>query len=116
MQLQVISNVILIQFIYNTIHRVNAYIKNGWDKELVDPDNQLKPAATVPQLVVPTDGWQDLTQVYRSTSQVFGFTNAQEISYFVTRTADDGLPMGDFKSVNNSASSLFRCGTFSKFR
>ena len=48
--------------------------------------------------------------MYGSTDQVFSFTNAQMISYFVTRTADDGLPMGDFKSVNNSASNLFRCG------
>ena len=32
-----------------------------------------------------------------------------KISYFVTRTADDGLPVGDFKLVN-PASSLFCCG------
>ena len=30
--------------------------------------------------------------------------------YFVTRTADDGLPLGDFKSINSSAEKLFCCG------
>ena len=50
----------------NTIHRVNAYIRNGWDKEIVDPDNQVKPASTIPQLAVPADGWQELSEVYGS--------------------------------------------------
>ena len=35
------------------------------------------------------------------------FTNAHVVGYFVSRTADDGLPAGDFKSINASAS---RCG------
>ena len=46
--------------------------------------------------------------------RAFGFTNAQIISYFVTRTADDGLPAGDFKLVNSSALSLFRCSHVQK--
>ena len=76
----------------------------------MDPDNRSTSAETVPQLAVPTDGWQGLIQAFDSTDGVFSFSNAQIISYFVTRTADDGLPMGDFKSVNNSAANLFRCG------
>ena len=48
--------------------------------------------------------------MYGSADQVFGFTNAQIVTYFVTRTASDGLPMGDFKSINNSAANLFCCG------
>ena len=76
----------------------------------MDPDNQATSAETVSQLAVPTDGWQGLIQAFGSTDGVFSFSNAQIISYFVTRTADDGLPMGDFKSVNNSAANLFRCG------
>ena len=77
----------LIKFINNknTTHRVNAYIRNGWDKEIVDPDNQVKPASTVPQLPTPADGWQELSEVYGSADQVFGFTNAQLVTYFVTR-------------------------------
>ena len=43
----------------NILHRVNAYIKNGWDKQLVDPDNQHQPAERIAPFT-PTDGWQDL--------------------------------------------------------
>ena len=42
--------------------------------------------------------------------QVIAFTNAQMISYFVTRTADDGMPVGDFRSLNKSAYYIFHCG------
>ena len=34
----------------------------------------------------------------------------KSLAIFITRTADDGLPASDFKSVNSSALSLFRCG------
>ena len=95
------------------MHRVNAYIKNGWDKQLVDPDHQSKPAERS-LTFAPTEGWQELTQVYADSDQCFQFTNAQIISYFVTRTADDGLPASDFKSINSSALSLFRCGHVKK--
>ena len=46
----------------------------------------------------PTNGWQELTQVYASTTdQSLGFTKAQTLnSYFTTRTVDDGLPVDDF--------------------
>ena len=76
----------------------------------MDPDNQVKPAFTVPQLAVLADGWQELSEVYESADQVFSFTNAQLVIYFVTRAADDGLPLGDFKSINSSAEKLFCCG------
>ena len=32
------------------------------------------------------------------------------VAYFVNRTVKDSLPAADFKSVNNSAENLFRCG------
>ena len=76
----------------------------------MDPDNQVNPTDTAPQLAVPADGWQELSEVYGSADQVFGFTNVQIVTYFVTRTADDGLPMDDFKFINNSAAYLFCCG------
>ena len=60
----------------------------------MDPDNQPTSVETVSQLAVPTDGWQGLIQAFGSTIGVFSFTHAKVISYFVTRTADDGLPMG----------------------
>ena len=75
----------------------------------VDSDNQNKPAFRVSRLGTPADGWKEHSEVYGSADQVFGFTNAQLVTYFVTRTADDGLPLGDFKSINSTAE-LFRCG------
>ena len=57
---------------------------------------------------MPNDGWIDIKKAY------LAFTNAQIISYFVTRTVDDGLPAADFKSINNSACSLYRCGHVQK--
>ena len=105
----------MLQKNYNKLlHRINAYIKNGWDKQLVDPDCQKKSTErSVP--LAPTDGWQELTQVFGSTTdQSLGFTTAQTLGYFTTRIADDGLPAGDFKSVYKSALSLFCCGHVQK--
>ena len=58
----------------------------------MDPDNQSTSVETVSQLAVPIDGWQGLIQAFGITDGVFSFSNGQIISYFVTRTADDGLP------------------------
>ena len=57
--------------------------------------------------VLPTDGWEDIKQ---ASNLGLRFNNAQIITYFVTRTADDGLPVGDFKSINDSALNLYVCG------
>ena len=98
-------------------NRVNAYIKNGWDKQLVDPDCHKKKCTERSTTLAPTDGWQDLTEVYgNSTKQSFGFAHAQLLGYFVTRIAHDGLPAGDFKSVYSSALNLFRCGHVQKIQ
>ena len=80
----------------------------------MDPDCQKKSTErSVP--LAPTDGWQELTQVFGSTTdQSLGFTTAQTLGYFTTRIADDGLPAGDFKSVYKSALSLFCCGHVQK--
>ena len=99
-------------------NRVNAYIKNGWDKQLVDPDCHKKKCTERSTTLAPTDGWQDLTEVYgRNTKKSFGFTHAQLLGYFVTRRiARDGLPAGDLKSVYSSALNLFRCGHVQKIQ
>ena len=92
--------------------RVNAYIRNGLDtKQLVDPDHPCS-SAREDASFVPTDGWQEITQAYMHLplQQVIAFTNAQMISYFVTRTADDEMPVGDFKSLNKSVYCIFHCG------
>lgn len=38
------------------------------------------------------------------------FSLSNIISYFVTRTVNDGKAASDFKSINQSAENLFRCG------
>lgn len=97
-------------FITNCKCRVHAYIRNGWDKQLTDLDNPPKSStvSTSSSLShLPTDGWKDIKHAPHFN---IAFTNAHVIGYFVTRTADDGLPAGDFKSINESASNLYRCG------
>jgi hypothetical protein len=87
--------------------------KYGWDKNLIDPHGHTKESArsshtAAPQhCPFPTDGWK---QVYKSPDAVFRFNNGHIVSYFVTRSVIDGLPAGDFQSINSSAENLFRCG------
>ena len=61
------------------------------------------------KMVVPSGSWQDIKTVHKPPSEVPPFTNAQIVSYFVTRTVSDGLASSDFKSLNQSALNLFRC-------
>ena len=93
--------------------RVRAYINNGWADTIVDPDGHTKAAnesvREVAPEVVPDSGWRDIKAIYTSPSTVPNFTNAQILTYFVTRTVSDRLQCGDFKSVSQSAVGLFRC-------
>jgi len=63
-------------------------------------------------LLISKDGWKRLKDVYsgRQPEDIFVFTNAQMISYFVQKTLADDEPANDVKSLNNSAMSQFRCG------
>ena len=77
---------------------------------IVDPNHKKKSTERSTPLA-PTDGSQELTEVYGSTTnQFFRFTHAKLLGYFVTRIAHDGLPAGDFKSVYSSVPNLFCCG------
>ena len=62
--------------------------------------------------LIPEDNCERLKDVYsgRQPEDVFVFTNAQMISYCVERILADGGPANDMKALNNSATSLFRCG------
>ena len=42
------------------------------------------------------DGWLDIQNVFTSIEEVPAFSNAQIVTYFVTRTVADGLPAADF--------------------
>ena len=54
--------------------------------------------------------WKDIRKVFSDKKDVPMFTNGQLINYFVCRTVADGLPAGDFKSMNKSAKYLYECG------
>ena len=51
--------------------------------------------------------WEDLTWAFTGHEVVPSFSNGQMIEYFVSRTVSDGLPAGDFKSINTRAKGLF---------
>ena len=92
------------------IYRVKAYIAYGWADNLVDPDgNAAESSQSSCDMQVP-DAWRDIKEVYKQSAQVPNFTMANIITYFVARTAADGLEAKDFKSMNSSAMHLFQCG------
>ena len=57
-----------------------------------------------------TGAWTNIKQAYSKPAQVPSFNHGHMISYFVSRTATDGLPAGDIKSINKAAKHLYDCG------
>ena len=64
--------------------RVNAYIRNGWDKQLIDPD--LSQATSTASLcgttsnfstaaILPTDGWEDINKLSDYNSSISALTH-----------------------------------------
>lgn len=97
--------------------RVNAYIKNGWAGAVTDPDGITK-ATTKPCTSSVSDICGTEAHVWKLLKECIGqkdshplltFSNSQIITYFVTRTAVDGLPANDLKAINTSAQDLFKC-------
>ena len=73
----------------------------GWEKQVVDPDGPCQSSREANRcLERHRAGSTTSANIYKCTN----------VSYFVTRTAGDGMPAGDFKSMNNSACSLYHCG------
>ena len=87
-------------------YRVKAYIRNGWANNIIDPHSFTTNNNATTDDLQPTDGWKSI----RSASEVPNFSTSNIITYFVTRTAADGLAVGDFKSANKAAENLFLCG------
>ena len=88
---------------------VPHYIQYGWADSVVDPDD----ASTTSDEgfgAPETDNWIDIKEFYKSPDDVPRFTNAQIVTYFVTRQVCDSRLCGDFKAINRSAMNLFRCG------
>ena len=95
--------------------RVKSYISNGWaTKYLVNPDEcNAPPAASSSSTDLSFTGkWTNIKQAYSQPEQVPSFHDGHMISYFVSRTATDGLPAGDIKSVNKAAKIYMTVDTY----
>ena len=97
--------------------RVESYIRNGWDGCIVDPDAPSSAAAVTdtatqkpPADIQAIDTWKPIKTAFSTPEDVPKFSHGQMISYFVTRTLNDGLPAGDFKGINQKSMHLFQCG------
>ena len=92
---------------------MQSYIQNGWDGDLVDPDNPGGVATGEANLISesrPSQDWVDIRRAYTTAAEVPKFTNGQMVTYFVCQTVSDGLPAGDFKAINSKAKGLYDCG------
>ena len=81
---------------------------------MVDHDNNVHNAGKSQQLttkweIPPNLKLQDAARIDNRLG-MFCFTNGILIDYFTAQTTTDGLPRGDFKSINHSALDMFRCG------
>ena len=95
--------------------------RNGWSDNLVNPDGKeeegtnTKKHSVCSQLPnIPSGNWQTLKDAFvgKAPDQMFSFSNAQIINYFVVRTAVDGMLVRDM----NAAQNLFRCGHIQSIR
>ena len=57
-----------------------------------------------------TGTWVNIKAAYSQPEDVPSFNHGHMISYFVSRTAADGLPSSDIKSINKAAKHLYDCG------
>ena len=64
------------------------------------------------------DSWQLLKEAFagKVSNDIFTFTNANIISYFVMRAAVDGMPANDMKAINSRALTLFRSGHIQRIK
>ena len=91
-------------------YRVKAYIRNGWKNNAINPDYHHDDNALSNILMLKDDSWKELKEVFsgKDSEDVFTFTNAQIISYFVVRMASDGNPASDVKAMKKLALRLFQ--------
>ena len=101
---------------------MRSYIRNGWVDKIINPD-QLPQDGASGSITAIVDGdqpatpdqcsginWKALKSAYSCPDEVPSFSNGQMVTYFVSRTVSDGLPAGDFKTINTHAKKLFDCG------
>ena len=102
--------------------RARSYVRYGWvKKDEIDstPDaaGPSKPTSATSQLQDDTSSapveekhFVRLADKFNTPDKIPKFTMAQILHYFVWRTAADGLPIGDSKSVSESAMNLSQGG------
>ena len=98
--------------------RVEAYIRNGWAKDIIDPDGIFTSQQQGVSLSTSDCGLPeiDANAVWKPQKEAFlpsnpiNFTNAETVNYFVLRSTTDGMPASDVKQMSKSALNLFRCG------
>lgn len=100
-----------------TVHRVELYISNGWDKNIADPTAHKEQASnkTIQKrdsdsLQMPPDGWNAIEAGHIR----LAFYHGHMIAYFVDRQACDKLPAGDVKSISEHAYALSERGHIQK--
>ena len=104
-------------FVYFFFFRVEAYIRNGWAKDIIDPDGIFSSQQGV-SLSTRDRGLPeiDANAVWKPQKEAFlpsnpiNFTNAETVNYFVLRSTTDGMPASDVKGMSKSALNLFMCG------
>ena len=95
---------------------MKAYIENGWADRVINPDlyegssSSRESGQFDSTILPPTQGWKNIESAYQSLDEVPKFSLSNVINYFVMRTVNDGKAANDFKSINQSAENLFRCG------
>ena len=91
-------------------HRVQAYIRNGWSGNIVDPDHgsdTTGEASLSSEFDIESGTWKPLKEAFSATSQPpFSFSNAEIINYFMMRKAVDGLPASNMFYFNLGISIL----------
>ena len=97
--------------------RVEAYIRNGWANDIIDPDGiftsqQQGVSLSTRDRRLPEI---DANAVCKPQKEAFlpsnsiNFTNAETVNYFVLRSTTDGMPASDVKGMSKSALNFFRC-------
>ena len=88
---------------------MKSYINNGWaTKSLINPDGDNTRDDSLTSALI--ENWASIRCAFSYRKECLEFNHGHMVSYFVSRTAADGLPAGDEKSINKSARNLYQCG------
>ena len=88
------------------IFRIQAYVRNSWATNIVDPDGKSGDSSQQYKVSLQTSWFPvfDTNAVWRPLRNAFppsnpiNFTNAEIVNYFVIKRTIDGLPASDVKA------------------